>query len=118
MARGGSPTKASTLIPSTARWILNHWATREVLRGYYLLTPLPNLSSVLFTTTHGKEDNKDAASEKTDELNVSFSVGWTIIQTLKAAHNMCRMEYYSSKQKDEIILLAATWMDLEIIILK
>ena len=113
-----SPSRDRTHISCIARWILNHWATREVLRGYYLLTPLPNLSSVLFTTTHQKEDNKDTASEKTDELNVSFSVGWTIIQTLKAAHNMCRMEYYSSKQKNEIILLAATWMDLEIIILK
>ena len=112
-----SPTRDRTHVSCIARWILNHWATREVLRGYYLLTPLPNLSSVLSTTTHQKEDNKDTAGEKTDELNVSFSIGWTIIQTLKAVH-MYRMEYYSSIQKNEIILLAATWMDLEVIILK
>ena len=73
---------------------------------------------MLFTTTHQKQDNTDRASEKTDELNVRFSIGWTIIQTLKAVHNMYRMEYYSSTQKNEIILLTATWMDLEIIILK
>jgi len=38
---GSSPTSDQTGVPGIARWILNHWATREALDMCYSATPGP-----------------------------------------------------------------------------
>ena len=50
---------------------------------------------------------------------MSYLPGWgdTMITKVKKMWYIYTMEYYSALKKNEIMLFAATWVDLEIIIL-
>ena len=63
-----SPTRDRTHVPSIARWIFNHWTTREVPEYYKLVKRIARRDKKTFLSNQCKEIEENNIMGKTRDL--------------------------------------------------